>query len=86
MAGVAVILIFVVSFLLYRRELQNPVYAPLREEGVIWKRTGFHLLHAVLRDKSDPLKPIQMRLGLLGLGWGAAVVMAAVAAVVYLSA
>ncbi len=85
MAGVAVILIFVVSFLLYRRELQNPVYAPLREERLIWKRTGFHLLHAVLRDKSDPLKPIQMRLGLSGLGV-AAVAMAAVAAVVYLSA
>ncbi|WP_027243353.1 hypothetical protein [Leisingera daeponensis] len=85
MAGVAVILIFVVSFLLYRRQLQNPVYAPLREEGLIWKRTGFHLLQAVLRDKSDPLKPIQMRLGLTGFGV-ATVTMAAAGAIVYLNA
>ncbi|KIC09925.1 hypothetical protein RA19_14320 [Leisingera sp. ANG-M1] len=85
MVGGAIVLIFAVSFLLYRRHLQNPVYGPLHEEGLIWKRTGFHLFQAVFRDKSDPLKPLQMRLGLTGLILGAAAI-AAAATVIFLNA
>lgn len=82
MTGAGVILIFALSFAVFWRHLKQPVYEPLRSEGLLWKRTGYHLLQALLRDKVDPLKPVQMQLAIYGLALGTATI-AAVAALIW---
>lgn len=56
-----------VQLRVYNRHCQKPRFRPLKEAGLLRKHTNTHLLHAMVRRKGDPLRRLQLELGLYGL-------------------
>lgn len=65
--GLYILFTIASSFMIYRRHCLKPRYRPLKEAGLLMKPTGLHLLHAMARRKGDPLRRLQLELGIYGL-------------------
>lgn len=65
--GLYLLLLIGLQIMIYRKHCLKPRYRPLKEAGLLTEHISLHLLHAVFRRKGDPLRRLQLELGVYGL-------------------